>query len=411
MPRRSELRISKREVDRLSVEGRDRVFWDSVLPGFGVRVYPTGRKIYVAQATSPTGIRRVSLGRHGTVSVGDARKRAVAAIERIARGGDAEGKAPSLTVAALAERYMEAHVAVNCNANTTRLARGTLDNHILPVLGELSVSEVGTAEVEALHYSLRATPRAANAMLKVLSKMFTLAEAWGVAAPRGNPCRHVIRYREGKRDRFLAPDEYRRVGRALRELEAEGRREARAAAALRLVMLTGCRGGEIVTLRWDDIDRKAGEIRIRDGKTGSRMVPLTPEAAAVLAKVRRVRGSPWVFPGRPPDKAMTRHRVYWYRVRERAGVEDVRIHDLRHSFASRALAVGESLSMIGRLLGHTDIASTARYAHLARDAERVSAARVGDSIEANIVEAEAPVATSGAGSDDRPGTMAAVRAN
>ena len=203
-------------------------------------------------------------------------------------------------------------------------ARGTLDNHILPVLGELSVSEVGTAEVEALHYSLRATPRAANAMLKVLSKMFTLAEAWGVAAPRGNPCRHVIRYKEGKRERFLAPDEYRRVGRALRELEAEGRKEARAAAALRLVMLTGCRGGEIVTLRWDDIDRKAGEIRLRDGKTGARMVALTPEAAAVLAKVRRVKGSPWVFPGRPPDKAVTSLHVYWHRVRERARVEDVR---------------------------------------------------------------------------------------
>ena len=213
MPRRSQLRLSKREVDRLSVEGRDRVFWDSVMPGFGVRVYPTGRKIYVAQANSPTGVRRVSLGRHGTVTAGYARKRAAAAIERIARGGDAEGKAPSPTVAALAERYMEAHVAVNCNANTRRLARGTLDNHILPALGEMAVTEVGTAEVDALHYSLRATPRAANAMLKVLSKMFSLAESWGVAAPRGNPCRHVIRYREGERERFLtAPDEYRRVG-------------------------------------------------------------------------------------------------------------------------------------------------------------------------------------------------------
>ncbi len=125
MPKRCRLKINKREVDRLSVEDRDRVFWDSALPGFGVRVYPTGRKIYLAQASSPTGVKRVSLGRHGTVTAGDVRKRAVAAIERIARGGDAGGKAPELTVAALAERYMEAHVAVNCNANTTRSARGT----------------------------------------------------------------------------------------------------------------------------------------------------------------------------------------------------------------------------------------------------------------------------------------------
>ena len=152
-------------------------------------------------------------------------------------------------------------------------------------------------------------------------------------------------------------------------------------------------------LRWDDIDRRVGELRLRDGKTGARMVPLTPEAAAVLAKVRRVRGSPWVFPGRSPDKPMTRLSTFWHRVRERAGVEDVRVHDLRHSFASRALAVGQSLSMIGRLLGHSDIASTARYAHLARDAERISAARVGDSIEANIVPQGVPTKSDGMDAD------------
>ena len=387
MPRRSELRISNRVVDALPVEGRDTVFWDRDLPGFGVRVYPTGRKVYVVQTGSASGLKRTTLGRHGTVSAGEARGRAAAAIERIA--GDvnaaAEPRPETLTVAALAERYMEAHVAVNCNANTARICRGALDNHILPALGAMAVSAVGPAEVQALHYSLRATPRAANWALKVLSKMFRLAEAWGMALPRGNPCRHVIRYREGKRERFLAADEYRRVGRALRALEAEGGIAARAAAALRLVMLTGCRGGEILGLRWDDIDRKAGEIRLREGKTGARMVPLTPDAAAVVSGVRRVRGSPLMFSGGRPDRPLTRLNVYWREVRERAGVEDVRVHDLRHSFASRALAVGESLSMIGRLLGHSDIASTARYAHLERDAERVSAARVGDSIEADIL--------------------------
>ena len=145
------------------------------------------------------------------------------------------------------------------------------------------------------------------------------------------------------------------------------------------------------------------------------MVALTPDAAAVLAKVRRVRGSPWVFPGRPPDKAMTQLHTYWYRVRARAGVEDVRIHDLRHSFASRALAVGESLSMIGRLLGHSDIASTARYAHLARDAERVSAARVGDSIEANILPRGVPARADGIEADiveaETPVEMGALQGN
>ena len=159
---------------------------------------------------------------------------------------------------------------------------------------------------------------------------------------------------------------------------------ARGAAALRLLMLTGCRLMEVLTLRWDDVDRRAGELRLRHAKTGARMVPLTPTAAAVLSGIGRVPGSPWVFPGGKPGNHVAQLTTYWKWMRKRAELEDVRIHDLRHSFASRALALGEGLTMIGRLLGHTDVGSTARYAHLARDTEKVSAAKVGGSIEADI---------------------------
>ena len=214
--------------------------------------------------------------------------------------------------------------------------------------------------------------------------MFSLAEGWGLGPVGGNPCRFVVRYREGKRERFLSAEEYRRVGRSLAELEAEGRVAAPAAAALRLLMLTGCRRTEVLTLRWDDVDRTAGELRLRHAKSGARMVPLTPTAAAVLDGIARVPGNPWVFANGRSDGRLSHLSKAWYRVRERAGVDDVRIHDLRHSFASRALALGESLTMIGRLLGHTDAASTERYAHLGRDAEKSSAAMVGGSIEADI---------------------------
>ena len=386
MPRRGDLEISKRTVDGLSVRGKDAVFWDRALPGFGVRVYPSGRKIYVVQSRGPGGLRRVSLGRHGELATERARKQAAVVIGRIKNGESPipSPSGPALTVADLAKRYMEGHVAVNCNAHTWGIYRGSLDNHILPALGAMPVDAVGRSEVAALHYALRDTPRAANRALMVLSKMFSLAEAWGLAPAGRNPCRFVLKYKEGKRERFLSSGEYRRVGLELRGLEAEGPGPARAAAALRLLMLTGCRLGEILTLKWDDVDRKSGELRLRDAKTGARMVPLTPDAAAVLAEMERVPGSPWVFAGRTPDRPLSQLTTYWHRVRERAGVEDVRIHDLRHSFASRALAVGESLSMIGRLLGHADVGSTARYAHLARDAEKVAAARVGESIEADI---------------------------
>ena len=390
MPKRGELTISKQTVDGLSVEGKETVFWDRELPGFGVRVYPSGSKVYVVQSRGPSGIRRVSLGRHGEITADQARKRAASAVARIKQGEDPGTRPPedTFTVADLAERYMEGHVKVHCNAHTQWIYAGSLRNHILPALGAREVASVGRAEVAALHYGMRETPRAANRALMVLSKMFSLSEAWGVASSGGNPCRHVLRYKEGRRERFLTEDEYRRVGVALRELEAGGPVQARAAAALRLIMLTGCRGGEVLTLKWSDVDRKSGELRIRDAKTGARMVPLTPAALEVLAGVKRVRGSPWVFPAGKPDRHLSQLMSAWRRVRERAEVEDVRIHDLRHSFASRALTVGLALPMIGRLLGHTDIGSTARYAHLSRDAEKIAVARVGDSIEADVLRRE-----------------------
>ena len=206
MPRRGDLTISRQTVDGLSVPGKDTVFWDRELPGFGVRVYPSGRKIYVVQSRGPGGLRRVSLGRHGELAAGRARKRAVVVIGRIKNG---ENPAPppsgrALTVADLAMRYMDAHVAVNCNAHTRGIYRGSLDNHIPPALGTMAVDAVGRSEVAALHYALRDTPRAANRALMVLSKMFSLAEAWGLAPAGRNPCRFVLEYKEGKRESPVA---------------------------------------------------------------------------------------------------------------------------------------------------------------------------------------------------------------
>ena len=396
MPRRSTVTLSGRAVDALAVSERDVIVWDRDLAGFGVRVYPTGRKVYVVQSRAGGGPRRVTLGTHGEITATQARKRAAQVIDRIKRGEEPAAPPPhagTATVADLAERYMSAHVAQNCNAHTAGIYRGSLDNHILPALGMMPLGMVERAHVSALHYRLRETPRAANRALSVLSKMFSLAAAWGLVADGSNPCRAVRKYREKKRERFLSRDEYRRLGQALAEAEADGAAGADGAvspsaiAALRLLMLTGCRLNEILTLRWDDVDRTAGEFRLRDGKTGARMVPLTPTAERVLAGIRRVPHNPWVIVGKQPGSHLSTITAEWYRLRARAGLDDVRIHDLRHSYASRALAAGESLSMIGKLLGHADIQSTARYAHLARETERVSAARVGASIGADIAHA------------------------
>ncbi len=386
MPRRSEIKLTKRVVDALSVEKNDAAFWDRELAGFGVRVYATGRKVYVVQSRGPWGPKRVTLGRHGEMSCEEARKQAALVIDRIKRGEEPEPKPPEAapTVAGLAERFMRDHAETHCKPDTARSYRSLIENHVEPALGGMAVAQVGRAEVAALHHGLRDTPAVANAAVGLLSKMFKMAEAWGLLPAGNNPCRGLLRYRTRKRERFLTQDEFRRLGRALREFEAEGRTWAAAVAAIRLLALTGCRRSEILDLHWDDVDRTAGELRLKEAKAGPRMVPLTAPALKVLEGIPRSPEDPWVISSKYGRGRLGNLSYYWGSVRERAGLDDVRIHDLRHSYASRALALGESLSAIGRLLGHRHVVSTARYAHLMRDAEKAAAARVGESIGVHV---------------------------
>ena len=159
-----------------------------------------------------------------------------------------------------------------------------------------------------------------------------------------------------------------------------------AVTAIRLLMLTGCRKSEILTLRWTDVDLDAGELRLADAKTGPRAVQLPPTAVALLGALPRGKDSPWVFPGNDREGRFSGGGLdrVWRVVRSRAGLEDVRLHDLRHSFASRALALGETLPVIGKLLGHTQVQTTARYAHLARDSIQNAASRITGSIGGNL---------------------------
>ena len=385
--------ISRRTVEALSV-AKDTVFWDNELTGFGVRVYPSGARVYVVQSRGPGGLKRVTVGRHGVISADQARRRAALILARIKAGEDPvaaplAGVEPGPAVADLAERYYREYVAVRCKPGTAKLHCRVVRKHILPEFGELPVTAIGREHVTDLHYRLRHVPSVANQVIVTLSRMINQAEVWGLAPEGGNPCRFVVKYRQRKRERFLTEDEFRRLGRVLGALEAEGRVPAPAAAAIRLLMLTGCRCNEILTLHWEDVHLDVNELRLRDSKTGPRTVPLSPAAAKVLAGLPRGAGNPWVIAGRKPGVRLSNFNSYWYCVRKRAGLEDVRLHDLRHSFASRALALGESLTMIGKLLGHTKIQTTARYAHLARDSIKLSAARVAASIGADILPAGA----------------------
>ena len=382
------LTLSKRIIDRLSVDDKDAVFWDRDLPGFGVRVYPSGAKVYVVQTRAFGRSKRVTLGRHGEVSADQARKEAARVIARI-KAGDSETTAepsPAPTVVDLAERYEREYVAMHCKPATVAHYGLMLRKHIVPALGKLPVTEVERKHIMAFQYGLRDMPTVANRGVDILVKMFGLADAWGWRPSGKNPCLFVRRYKvEQHHERFLTPEELYRLGQALDSAPAERLASAHAAAAIRLLVLTGCRRNEILGLRWEDLDFEAREMRLADSKTGARVVLMPPAAAKVLEGLSRVPSNPWVFPGRKTGGRQRNIHDPWSRVRARAGLDGVRLHDLRHSYASRALALEESLSMIGELLGHRKVQTTARYAHLARDSVRESTARVAESIGADIL--------------------------
>ena len=377
------VKLTKRAVDALHVSSGDSVVWDRDLPGFGIRVYATGRKVWCVQVRGLRGKpQRVALGPLGKVTPEEARRKATVVIDRIKQGLNPEPppKMEEPTVAEFAVRYLESYARMNLRRNTVEGTERVIRLHILPRLGDLRISEVGRAEAADLHHALRDRPTLANRAVMVLSGMLRVAEAWEVLPSGTNPCGSVKQYREKARDRFLSPAEYRKLGGVLARAEEDGSELPSVIAAIRLLLLTGCRKTEVVTLKWDDIDRATGEIRLRDGKSGLRMVPLTPAVEAVLSGIPRKAGNPWVITGRKAGAHLKGLDLAWRRLREKAELGDVHIHDLRHSYASRSLALGEGLSTIGDLLGHRDVSTTARYAHLVKDAERASAARVGNSI-------------------------------
>ena len=337
--------ISRRTVEALKVE-KDTVFWDRDLPGFGIRVYASGTKTYVVQSRTKGKSVRVTVGRHGVISADEARRRAARIVNRIKAGEDPVPEplparlAGGPTVADLAARYMEKHVSVRCKASTAEGIRGLLGKYIVPEFGKLPLLAVERERVAAFHVRLSGVPYAANRAVALMSRMYAMAADWEMVPDGTNPCRSVCKYPARGRERFLTDTEFRRLGEVLGEAATKGGVSVHAVAAIRLLMLTGCRKSEILSLQWTDIDLEAGQLRLRESKTGPRAVPLSPPSAKVLADLPRVPGNPWVIPGQKPDTHMTNLDDPWRIVRERAGIENVRIHDCRHSFASRALALG-----------------------------------------------------------------------
>ena len=375
-------RITKKAVDALTARTREYMLWDDRIKGFGVRVHPSGRKVYLVKYRDRGRVFKKTIGPHGAISPAAARARAAEIVTFAKTGRDLMGRVLTLeangaeTVHDLARRFLEEYVPAHCKPSSAHSYEIAIRQHVLRGLRNRRVADVTRGDVTALHHRMRATPYAANRTLGILSAMFTAAELWGLRPQGSNPCRYVKRFRESKRERFLSDGEYRRLGAALRDAEISGTEAAPAVAAIRLLMLTGCRLSEIMNLRWEDVALGASELRLPDSKTGAKTVHLGEPAAKVLRGIERQRDNPWVITGRRPGTRIASLQFPWNRIRKRAGLEDVRLHDLRHSFASGGLLVGEGLPMIGKLLGHRQVQTTARYAHLADDPVKTAANRI-----------------------------------
>jgi integrase len=377
-------KLTKRTIDATEPQVMEFFIWDESIPGFGVRVMPSGRKSFVVQYRAGRRPRRMSLGPSTVLTCDQARTRAITIITAVKNGedpaADRAAKRNAATVSDLAERFDKEHIAVRLKASTAKEYRGNLRRFILPALGRLAVPEITRADVAKFHHDLRHIPYQANRCLEVVSKMFVLAEMWGLRPDGSNPRKHIRKYPEEKRERFLSAAELRRIGEVLREMESERVELSSAILAARLLILTGCRLGEIMTLKWEYIDFHERALRLPDSKTGKKIVHLGTPPVAYLHDAQRIAGNPWVITGTLPGKPLSDLQPFWQRVRARAGVKDVRIHDLRHTFASTAVASGQGLPMIGKLLGHTQVQTTARYAHLAAGPVRTAADAVAQSL-------------------------------
>jgi integrase len=212
--------------------------------------------------------------------------------------------------------------------------------------------------------------------------MFNLAEKWGERPDGSNPCRHVEKYPEHKRERFLSEVELAQLGDALAKAEQDRSESPFVVAAIRLLVFTGARRNEILTLKWEHVDFERACFRLPDSKTGAKTVHLNAPTLELLSELPRIAGNPYVIPGERPGAHLVNIEKPWRRIRAQAGLDGLRLHDLRHSFASFGAGAGLSLPIIGALLGHTQAATTARYAHLAADPLKQASERVGREIAA-----------------------------
>ena len=416
-------RINKRLIDGISADGTDRLLWDSDVSGFGLRVSSAGCLTYILQYRLSGRERRYKIGRHGSPWAPEtARQEARRLLGLIAAGQDPQqsrfDERVELSVAQVCDLYLSEGLLTR-KETSIAAARSDLENHVKPLLGIRRVASLTRADLEhllgdvAAGRTARTTkqgPRrlsrvrggrgAANSTLTTLSALLGFAVIRGLR--RDNPATGIRKFPSRKIERFLSPAELARLGQVLASAMSLGVESPFALAAIRLLMLTGCRRNEILTLKRAHVDHHHRCLRLPDSKTGSKIVHLGRAAMQMVATIPEVVGNPYLLPGKTDGTHVTDLQACWERIRAAAGLADVRIHDLRHSFASVGAATGDSMLIIGALLGHSSPKTTARYTHLSDHPLKSAADRIAREIARLLDPADDPDGVAGTAAELAP---------
>lgn len=378
------VRLTDARVEALTPAATEYTVWDLDSRRLGLRVLPTGRKVYVLRLRQDGAQRWVTLGAHGHDgwTADRARERAQELLVLQTKGEDPTRLRAELkgipSIGRLAVHYLRDHGDVYLKASSRERLRSSL-LHVVRKFRKVRADRLTTDEVATMHGDMRKTPIAANRALVALHGLMEYAIRKGYR--KDNPARKAVHYyKETPRERVLTTDETARLARVL--AEAEGQESPFVLGAIKLILLTGCRQGEVFGLRWSEVDLERGVLRLRDSKGGPRTVILNELARDVLATLPRIEGNPYVVPGWKKGTHYQGEQKAWERIRDAANLSGLRLHDLRHNYASVLANEGASLQMIGALLGHKRIATTQRYAHLVDTTLRELTEKAADALQA-----------------------------
>lgn len=382
-------KLTKTLVDKLAAADRDVWAWDDEVPGFGVRVQPSGRKTYVVRyRNSRAQQRKQTVARCSDMPPDRARDLARKVFSAVAEGRDPmeerHQNRAAPTIEDLRDRYMKEYAEPYKKPRSVHEDERNWRIHVLPWFKGEAIRDITKARVVSMHASLSKTPGTANHCLALLSKAMNLAEDWGWREPGSNPCRRLKKYKMKEIEMILTPEQIHTLTQTVEDMAAAREIPKPLAYLVRLLMLTGCRLNEIMSAERAWVDTQRGLLLLPDSKVGQRRIALSPAALEIIASIPKGK---WLIAGREKDDHLRSPHGAWGRIKKRAGLPAaLRFHDLRHTAGSLGHAAGLTQKQIQIMLGHKQASTTERYIHGAVD----EGARVADALASVITQSWTP---------------------